>query len=141
MLERIANLIKAAKLCVFATVGDRRPHCSLMAYLPNEACDEIYMLTGKDSHKYRNLQQNRSVSLLIDNRGENAREKTLALTVSGRCEPVTDAEKRRKVLNQLLTAHPQLKELAESPEMEVLRIRVQSFLLLEGPTRSHYIEL
>lgn len=141
LLERIQNLVKSRDHCVFATVGDRQPHCSLMAYLPNDACSEIYMLTDKDSHKYRNLQQNRSVSLLIDNRGENDRDKTLALTVSGRYALQIEAEKRRRVLDRLLAAFPHLQGLAQSPGLEVICVKVQSFLLLEGPTESHYIEL
>ena len=141
LLERIVNLIQSTNLCVFATVSDQRPRCSLMAYLSNEDGSEIYMLTGKDSHKYRNLQQNRSVSLLIDNRGETAREKTLALTVSGQYEPRIDDEKRRWALDRLLSAYPHLNGLADTPDMEVVCIRVESFLLLEGPTQSHYVEL
>jgi len=141
LLDRIADLVKTASLCVFATVGDHQPHCSLMAYLPNDACDEIYMLTGKDSHKYRNLQQNRSVSLLIDNRGEDSREQTVALTVNGRYDPKIAPQKRRKELQRLLTAYPHLKGLADGSDMELICIRVHSFLFLKGPTESHFIEL
>ena len=68
MLEKMKNFIKNKNICVLSTVSDNKPYCSLMAYISDASCEEIYMVTHKNTTKFRNLQKNPSVSLLIDSR-------------------------------------------------------------------------
>ena len=71
MLKRMKKIVKDKDVCVLATVMDNVPHCSLMSYATDDDCREIYMMTHKQTKKYRNLLQNVKVSLLIDTREEN----------------------------------------------------------------------
>jgi nitroimidazol reductase NimA-like FMN-containing flavoprotein (pyridoxamine 5'-phosphate oxidase superfamily) len=119
MLERIKALVKEKDICVLATVSGDKPHCSLMAYVTDDDCREIYMVTQRESRKYENLMKNRSVSLLIDTREENLgsrRPEAKALTVSGTFKKI----------------------FLDHPNAEILCIRVTSFLLLDGLTDAHY---
>jgi general stress protein 26 len=50
MLNEMKTLLKQQNMCVLATVGNRNPHCSLMAYVTNEQGDEIYLVTHKNSN-------------------------------------------------------------------------------------------
>ncbi len=83
MLDQMKALARAKNICVLATVAGRKPHCSLMAYVCDERCEEIYMVTHKNTHKYKNLMHNPSVSLLIDTRENAPRAWARALTVAG----------------------------------------------------------
>ena len=86
MIEKIKDLIKRKDMCVLATAFDNKPHCSLMAYVTDDDCGAIYMVTGRETTKYRNISANPQVSLLIDTREEHpgdSRPKAQALTVSG----------------------------------------------------------
>ena len=68
MLEKMKNIMRSQDICVLATVSEDKPHCSLMAYLTDDDCRTIYMITHKHTTKYRNLTANPSLSLLIDTR-------------------------------------------------------------------------
>lgn len=142
MLEKMKALAREKDICVLATVSGGKPYCSLMAYVTDEDCREIFMVTLKSTTKYANLTQNPSVSLLIDTREEDFgpnRPKAKALTISGTFQPLEEARKN-SVRSRLLAKHPHLGEFAEHPDAEVFSIKVDSFLLLEG-VKDAYFEM
>jgi nitroimidazol reductase NimA-like FMN-containing flavoprotein (pyridoxamine 5'-phosphate oxidase superfamily) len=141
VLETMKALIRAKDLCVLATASDNRPHCSLMAYASNEDCREIYMVTHRASTKYRNLMQNPSASLLIDTREEDSPERrstARALTVNGTFQRVEDEAKRMAIREKLLERHPLLRSLADLPDAELLCVKVETLLLLDGIADAHF---
>jgi uncharacterized pyridoxamine 5'-phosphate oxidase family protein len=138
MLAEMKALAREKNICVLATVGDRKPHCSLMAYVTDENCTEIYMVTHKNTHKYKNLMENPSVSLLIDTREISPRARAKALTLHGPCAPIYVKKKRQEVQTMLLDVHPHLSEFINHSEAEILCVRIQSFLLLDGLQEAHY---
>jgi nitroimidazol reductase NimA-like FMN-containing flavoprotein (pyridoxamine 5'-phosphate oxidase superfamily) len=144
MLEVIKTLIRNKDVCVLSTVSGGAPHCSLMSYITDDACSEFYMITLTDTKKYRNLQGNSAVSLLIDNREEDVdhkRKNILSLTISGVFEKLHDPSEAERILQQLLKRHPHLKEFAESGNAKVFAVRAQTFQLLDGVSRSHFEEV
>jgi nitroimidazol reductase NimA-like FMN-containing flavoprotein (pyridoxamine 5'-phosphate oxidase superfamily) len=144
MLKKIKKLVKDKDVCVLATVTDNLPHCSLMSYVPDRDCREIYMMTQTGTKKYRNLAANRKVSLLIDTREEDCgadRDRIKALTVSGVFSPIGDREKNRLIRRKLLKRHPQLAAFAADPDAEVFAVKVKSFQLLEGVKNATFIRV
>jgi nitroimidazol reductase NimA-like FMN-containing flavoprotein (pyridoxamine 5'-phosphate oxidase superfamily) len=141
ILKRIRDLIREQDTCVLATASENRPHCSLMAYATNASCDEIYLMTRKDSRKYQNMCGNPAVSLLIDTRQDMLKSnptETMALTVSGRFDRITKDTERERIRKELSRKHPGLKDFFENPKEEPVKIIIESYLLLEGPTKAHY---
>lgn len=141
MIDRMRALVRGKTLCVLATVGGGRPHCSLMSYVVEHDCREIFMFTPRDSHKYRNLLANRWVSLLIDSRDEDSLQRIQALTVSGECRFVDDPDRGALVAERFLSVHPHLADLVHGPDTELLAVRITSLQLLDGPTDSYFAEL
>jgi nitroimidazol reductase NimA-like FMN-containing flavoprotein (pyridoxamine 5'-phosphate oxidase superfamily) len=141
MLKKMKKIVKDKDVCVLATVMDNVPHCSLMSYVPDRDCREIYMMTQKGTKKFRNLAANRAVSLLIDTREEDCgadRAKIRALTVSGVFKTISDKAKKKLVRQKLLKKHPQLKPFAEDPDTEVFAVKMKSFQLLDGVNNSYF---
>ncbi len=135
MTEQMKALVKARDICVLATVSGGTPHCSLMAYATDDNCHEIYMVSHRRTTKFRNMTENPSVSLLIDTREEHTgarRPEAKAMTVAGFYEKIENANKRDLVRKKLLEQHPHLESFMAHPEAEILRIKIQSFLLLDG---------
>ena len=135
------ELLRSKDLCVLATVSGGVPHCSLMAYAPDETGRSLYMTTRKDTTKFENLRENPRVSLLVDTRDEPAGEAgnpTRALTVSGRYEPLGSEAEKEQARAALRKRHPRLAPILEDPEAAILRIRIESFLLLDGPVNAHF---
>ncbi|NTW36092.1 MAG: pyridoxamine 5'-phosphate oxidase family protein [Syntrophobacteraceae bacterium] len=140
MLDRMKNLLKAGDMCVLATCAENRPHCSLMAYITDEVVETVYMVTLKDSQKFRNIRENPEVSLLVDTRQDIpvlGRKGVKALTVHGTCRPLP-ADEGRPVLGKLAGRHPHLEPLIVNPQATILEVKVQGFLLLDGVSDAHY---
>ena len=141
MLDRMRDLVKRKDICVLATVAENKPHCSLMAYVVDDDCREIYMVTGRETTKFKNLTDNPLVSLLIDTREEHAgnlRPEAQALTVSGMFERIGDEKQKRNIERKLLEKHPHLSAILEDEGSEIFCIKVQSFLLLDGLLKAHF---
>ena len=138
MLEEMKALAREKNSCVMATIVDNRPYCSLMAYVTNNACTEIYMVTHRQTQKFKNLAENPAVSLMIDNRDTSPRTAARAMTVEGVFQKITDSTKQKEVRRKLLSAHPHIDEFMAHPEAEVFQINIKSFLLLDGLTRSFF---
>jgi general stress protein 26 len=142
MLSAMKNLAKEKDLCVLATASGGAPHCSLMAYVTDQDGGEIYMVTQRNTQKYKNVLENPSVSLLIDTREDHQGQghEAKAMTVSGKCEVIEDEAKQAFVKAKLLERHPHLKEFLNRPDAAILCVHVASFLLLDGLTDAYFEE-
>jgi nitroimidazol reductase NimA-like FMN-containing flavoprotein (pyridoxamine 5'-phosphate oxidase superfamily) len=141
MLEKMKALVRKKNICVLATVSGDKPYCSLMAYITDAACDEIYMVTHRNTTKFNNLQKNPSVSLLIDSRETQPRSNAQALTIDGVFIPLIDENKKQKIRDRMMESFPHMKDFIHHPESELIRIKINSFLLLDGLTESQFISL
>ena len=141
MLEEMKALAREKDSCVLATIIDSRPYCSLMAYVTNLDCTEIYMVTHRQTQKFKNLAVNPAVSLMIDTRDTSPRTAARAMTVEGVFQKITDSAKEREVRRKLLSAHPHLDEFMGHPEAEVFQIKIKSFLLLDGLISASFEEV
>lgn len=90
MLEKMKDLVRKKIICVLARVSGNKPYCSLMAYITDVPCEEIYMVAHKNTTKFNNLQKNPSVSVMIDPRQMQPRSNAQALTIDGVFTPLTD---------------------------------------------------
>ena len=141
MIEEMKSLVKHKKTCVLATASDNTPHCSLMAYVTDDDCREIYMVTNRKTKKFRNLSENPSVSLLIDTREEDYGSESptaRAITISGVFTQLHDENKKSQISAEMAYQHPHIQDLIEQPDSEILCIKIVSFLLLNGPTEAHF---
>src|SRR5512139_2991035 len=140
MLEKMKELIRSQDICVLATACDNKPHCSLMAYVTDDHCREIYMVTHRNTAKFRNATKNPCVSLLIDTRLEEGgrRQRAQALTVTGLFERIEIPERREAIRARLLERHAHLRDFAAHPEAEVFAVKILALQLLDGITDSYY---
>jgi nitroimidazol reductase NimA-like FMN-containing flavoprotein (pyridoxamine 5'-phosphate oxidase superfamily) len=144
MLEKMKKFVREMDLCVMATASEGKPHCSLMVYVVDDDCQEIYMTTLRHTTKFRNLMENPMVSLLIDNRVDHSgslRSETKAMTVAGRYSSLENSDKISLIREKLLARHPHLAKFLGHPDAEVLRIRISSFLLLNGLAEADFEEI
>ena len=141
MLEKMEAMVRDHDVCVLATASEGEPHCSLMAYLPDESCREIYMVTHRSTKKYSNLIQNPAISLLIDtraSRSDGSQSEAEALTVAGVFEEIEDQERLRRVRAEFLKRHPGMDSFVTHPDAVMMCIKISSFLLLEGLMEAHF---
>lgn len=143
MDPRIKEILQTQRLCVLATSCQEEPYCSLMGYLWDQDTGEFYMVTSSESKKFRNLNQNPNVSLLLDTRTTEKQQEgayTKALTVQGKAKLLSGPGLGEKVLQRMLEVHPQLRNLLENQKVVVVRVRPISFLLLDGVDNAYFEE-
>jgi nitroimidazol reductase NimA-like FMN-containing flavoprotein (pyridoxamine 5'-phosphate oxidase superfamily) len=144
MLDKMKELVREKDICVLSTVSGNKPHCSLMSYTTDSERREFYMVTSRETRKFKNLTDNPNVSLLIDTREEHMgphRNQASALTVSGRIEEIRDINKQREISLLLLERHPHLEELFKRDDTAILCVKADSFLLLKGISEAYYEKL
>jgi len=102
------------------------------------------MVTKKNTRKYRNLLENPSVSILIDDREDHrgaGRPNAKAMTISGTFQTIEDESKKKKAGIMLQKRNPHLSVFFDDPDTEVLCVRVSSFLLLDGLKEAYFEEV
>lgn len=141
MIEKMKQLVLEEKYCVLATAIDNKPYCSLMAYAVKDDCSKIYMVTKKDSEKYKNLKSNKLVSVLIDTRASTIGKPAKALTITGSYSMINDENILAIVKNKLRKRHPELGVFLNDKSSCVFEVVIETFLLLDGFTDSYYTSL
>ncbi len=98
------------------------------------------MLTMKGSKKHINILDNPHVSLLVDTRCKSAAEAEGidALTLYGDAGIVEDEAEAKLLKDRLVAVNPGLAVIAKSEESCVIKVEVDSFLMLEGVADSRY---
>jgi general stress protein 26 len=143
MLETVKKLLNTHDLGVLATCADR-PHTSLMSYLTDDDGRTIYFMTLKGTKKFSNLIVNPEVSFLVDTRADHPPDGNpfvKAMSINGTAEPVADRSIEEKIKGLFLERFPLLEPLIRNRSACVIALHARSILLLDGPLKSHYIEL
>jgi general stress protein 26 len=109
-----------------------------MSYVADTDSREIYMLTQRETKKYRNLAENPAVSLLIDTRRSDSKSQTKALTITGIFQGCIDENKKKNIRADLLTINPDLKAFVDDPSIEIIVIQVKAVQLLDGIKDSYF---
>ena len=138
MIERMKQIVMNEKYCVLATAMDNKPYCSLMAYAVEDDCSKIYMVTKKDSEKYKNLTSNKSVSILIDTRSGINQKSVKAITITGCFSKIDDKKALSTVKKKLRSRHPELEIFLSNESSLIFAVEIKSFLLLDGFTDSYF---
>lgn len=140
-LEKIKTLIRNADICVLATTGRHGPHTSLMGFVCSADITEIYLVTARTSLKYRNLEREPRVSLLVDTREADPRGETRAVTITGRAHEIEDAGQKSELLARIKQQLPHLRALASQSDIALIAVRVQALQLLDGVHDAQYFPL
>ncbi|MBI9112989.1 pyridoxamine 5'-phosphate oxidase family protein [Maridesulfovibrio ferrireducens] len=138
-LETCLELIRNNNILVLSTQGEPYPLSSLMTYASSDDASEIYMISRKNSNKWKNIEKNPQVSLLIDDRDgklEKRQGEIKALTITGIHTPVSSISERADIIELISQKNSNIADLFSGPECEIIRIKAESFQLLDGPDKA-----
>ena len=126
-MQIIDDLIQAKDMCVLATSDGVEPHTALVTYFADHAAMKFYFLSRKTSQKNKNLNKFPHVSLLIDRRDES-----LALSIQGVNSPIKKKQTVDAIKKLYLMKHPHMREFAEHPDTQLIRILGKKARLAQG---------
>jgi len=129
--RKVRELLTSQRLAVLCSDLAGTPYCNLVAFAATADLKTILFATTRASRKYRNLQKNSAVSLLIDNRSNDPADfhRAVAITVMGGADLNAPAEESLKTL--FLEKHPHLEPFLASPTVSLIMIPVDSYILVE----------
>ena len=115
------------RFAVLATSDGGRPYTSLIAYALTPDCQTIIFATKKATQKYRNLKEQRSVSILIDNRSQTPEDlgRAEAVTLLGTARLVRAGTRRDKYAAVFTARHPQLAAFVNDPGTALLAMTIE----------------
>lgn len=141
MLAKLETILRDNSLCVLCTESDGNPYCSLMTYLLSDDLRILYLISTRESRKFKNLLANPRVSVLVDSRQHpTAGANIVSVTFTGLFQPLADAETER-IKTAFAREHPELTEILNHPDSVIFAIKLTSYLLLDGPVDANQGDL
>jgi heme iron utilization protein len=135
LLERqVRELFQQQLLGVLATntgAAIAEPYVSLIAFAATGDLNRLIFLTSRSTRKFTNIMNNSQVSMLIDNRTNQAGDfqAALAVTVLGRAVEQHGMEKV-SLQELFLARHPELESFALDASSALLAILVNRYILV-----------
>ncbi|MFZ5451819.1 MAG: pyridoxamine 5'-phosphate oxidase family protein [Thermodesulfobacteriota bacterium] len=131
--QALQDFLASQRFAVLATTENGQPYLSLMAFAATDDLQYLLVATLRKTRKYRNLEADPRVALLVDNRENQPSdtEQSQAVTALGRAEEVAASE-RNQFLPIYLTKHPHLEEFVSSPVCALIRIKVDRYFLVSN---------
>jgi uncharacterized pyridoxamine 5'-phosphate oxidase family protein len=130
VLIQISDLFKSQKLAVLSTFDQGQPYCNLVAFAESNDCKFLVFATNRNTNKYRNLLNNRLVSLLIDDRTNLSGDfnQNLAITVLGSAEEVASDEK--PCFNELLISkNPNITSFVNGADNTLFKVMISDYII------------
>ena len=91
----LSKLLVEQQLAVLATAAQHAPYANLVAFAATPDLREIFFATPRNTRKWSNLQANRQVALLVDNRSNGVKDfaEAMAATAVGRAFEISAEER------------------------------------------------
>jgi len=120
----------AQRFAVLATQQSDQPYINLVAFAASDDLSSILFATSRNTQKYRNMQENEKVAILIDSRHNEPSDLTgaLAITALGAASEIVKDGKDSPVQNYL-DRHPTLKEFLRRPETAIISVKITDYIL------------
>ena len=125
--ERLRIMNSTQRHAVLATVSESGPYTSLIAFAMTPDMKNIVFATPKTTNKYRHMQQNKDVSLLIDTRKNTDGDyrKAEAVNLIGAAKPVKKGKRWDELSKILIKKHPVLKKFVHAPTTVLILVEVR----------------
>jgi nitroimidazol reductase NimA-like FMN-containing flavoprotein (pyridoxamine 5'-phosphate oxidase superfamily) len=131
--QMLQELFAAQRSAVLATTENGQPYLSLMAFATTSDLQYLFVATYRATRKYRNIEADPRVALLVDNRTNQPTdtEQAMAVTALGAAKEVGAAEKDR-FLQIYLAKHPHLEKFVTSPECALIEVEVERYFVVSN---------
>ena len=122
MLEGFASL----RFAVLATSDNGAPYTSLIAFALTPDHRTLIFATPKATSKYENIINQPAVSILIDNRSQEAGDihGAQAVTLLGTAKEVSTTAQQKACRAVLVNRHPELAAFIDEPETSLIAVTI-----------------
>lgn len=129
----VQQLLDATGFAILATEGAGQPHASLIAVTPFQGWRQLVFATYRDTQKYRNLLNNRRVSVLVDGckASRGGAQEGFVVTAVGQALDIP-AHQHAAALQVHLQRHPDLASFLQSPDCVLVGVSVEAYQVVRS---------
>lgn len=126
-LEEMLKAFDALRFGVLATSDKGKPYTSLIAFALTPDRRTLIFATPRATSKYANMRCEPAVSILLDNRSQNAADihRAQAVTLLGTAKDVITDTRKAEYRTLLLERHPELAAFIDEPGTSLIAVTLQ----------------
>jgi len=125
----LKKVVNTQYFAVLNSIGEGKPYSNLVSFVIADDLKSLVFITDRNTRKYRNIQENNTISLLIDNRTNRPSDiqEAVAITVIGTArEETTNTSSFRTIF---LERHPQLQQFADNPHNALILVNIHEYII------------
>lgn len=128
-IESMKGLLGSQSFGVLATNAKNESYTSLISFVTDKSFSYLAFSTPIDTRKYRMIEQDENVSLLIDNRSDNLEDinKIVAITAIGKARILKDKDERKKWSEILINKHKYLDEFICADTSAIIVVEIKNY--------------
>jgi nitroimidazol reductase NimA-like FMN-containing flavoprotein (pyridoxamine 5'-phosphate oxidase superfamily) len=129
--KRIDRVLDSQSIAVLGTSRDDEPYSSLVGFVVTEDLRVLIFSTMRQRLKYRNMAANPRVTLMIDDRNEQASDfnETTSITIVGSADDIKGKD-REDYAGLLLKRHPVLTDFVSSPDCAIMKVDIDKIYVV-----------
>jgi uncharacterized pyridoxamine 5'-phosphate oxidase family protein len=127
--ELLREIVSTQYFAVLNTIGQGLPHSNLVSFAATEDLKSLVFVTGRNTRKYRNVQDNHNVSLLIDNRTNRPSDTSQAIAIAAIGTAREETDNRSLLREIFLARHPQLSHFVEAPDSAIMLVTIRKYIV------------
>ena len=131
LIHELKNLFQTRKFAVLATQRKTSPHASLVAFIITDDLKNLFFATERSTRKFKNMESNPKVAVLIDNRSNRELdfENAIAVTVFGTAvkPPFSDPG---KLLQVYLDKYPKLQSFIHANDTAFVQVQIEKYSIV-----------
>ncbi len=131
--SKLSNILRNQRIAVLGVSRNDDPYSCLVAFVATEDLRNLIFATMRARKKYRYMEANPRVSLMIDNREHKPTDytDTTSITVVGTAQEIRDTE-RSDYAALLLRKHPALTDFVESEDAAIMEVQVRDMYVVDN---------
>ena len=127
--ELLREIVSTQYFAVLNTIGQGLPHSNLVSFAATEDLKSLVFVTGRNTRKYRNIQDNHNISLLIDNRTNRPSDTSQAIAIAAIGIAREEMDNRSLLRDIFLARHPQLRHFVEAPDSAIMLVTIRKYIV------------
>ena len=128
-MQLLKEVIITQYFAVLNSLGEGQPYSNLVSFAITDDLKSLIFVTNRNTRKYRNIKENKNISLLIDNRTNQPSDvtKATAITVIGTAREELDNKSRLQAI--FLAKHPQLQQFIDNPNNALIPVNIREYII------------
>jgi uncharacterized pyridoxamine 5'-phosphate oxidase family protein len=127
--QLLKEVIGTQYFAVLNTLGKGLPYSNLVSFAISDDLRTLVFITDRNTRKFRNIQENNNISLLIDNRTNQPSDisQAIAITIIGTA--YEEKDKKNSLKDIFLSRHPQLRQFVDNPNNAMILVAVSEYII------------